>query len=107
MLCIVHKKNRLVAVVRLSPRDAKLGALVDELRTDLIEELNRLAYPLAYLEAVFGDAYARVYADARGVRDIYIDELVRPPLVHPTAVGTGQCDAARRILDPAPCHAHP
>lgn len=69
-------------------QDAKLGALVDELRTDLIDELNRLAYPLAYQGAVFGDAYARVYADARGVRDIYIDELVRPPLVQPFERGS-------------------
>jgi hypothetical protein len=69
-------------------QDAKLGSLVDELRGDLIDELNRVAYPLAYMGAVFGDAYARLYADSRGLRDIYIDELVRPPLVQPFERGS-------------------
>ncbi|MCF7995284.1 MAG: hypothetical protein K9L88_10645 [Chromatiaceae bacterium] len=63
--------------------DAKLGKLVDEIREDLSGHLNRIAYPMAYLGATFGDAYARIYADRTGVQDLYCDELVRPPLVQP------------------------
>lgn len=63
--------------------DAKLGKLVDEIRDDLSGHLNRVAYPMAYLGATFGDAYARIYADRSGVQDLYCDELVRPPLVQP------------------------
>jgi hypothetical protein len=44
---------------------------------------NRVAFQVAYTGAVFGDAYARIYSDSRGVIDLYVDEMVRPPLVQP------------------------
>lgn len=62
--------------------------LVKAVRDDLADELNRIAYPVSYLAAVFGDAYARLYSDNRGVQDIYIEELVRPALVQPFDRGT-------------------
>lgn len=31
--------------------------------------------------SIFGDSYARIYCDKSGVIDLYVDELVRPPLV--------------------------
>ncbi len=62
--------------------DAKLSKFVDEIREDLTPLFNRVAYPVAYTGAVFGDSFARIYSDKnRGVFDLYIDELVRPPLV--------------------------
>lgn len=63
--------------------DEKLGKIVEEIREDLSGILNRAAYPMAYLGSVFGDSYARIYTDSRGVVDLYVDELVRPPLVQP------------------------
>ena len=57
------------------------AAIVDEIRDDLGPLLNRAAFQMSYLGAVFGDSYARIYADSRGVIDLYVDELVRPPLV--------------------------
>lgn len=64
-------------------KDEQLGKMVDDIREDLSAILNRAAYPMAYLGSVFGDSYARIYTDARGVVDLYVDELVRPPLVQP------------------------
>ncbi|PAU79244.1 hypothetical protein CK498_02415 [Halomonas salipaludis] len=61
----------------------QLGKLVEDIREDLSGILNRAAYPMAYLGGVFGDSYARIYTDQRGVVDLYVDELVRPPLVQP------------------------
>lgn len=62
--------------------------IVDEIREDLGGLLNREAFTLAYLGAVFGDAYARIYTDSRGVVDLYTGELVRPPLVQPFERGS-------------------
>lgn len=64
-------------------KDERLGKIVEEIREDLSAVLNRAAYPMAYLGSVFGDSYARIYTDSRGVVDLYTDELVRPPLVQP------------------------
>ncbi len=64
-------------------KDERLGKVVEDIREDLSAILNRAAYPMAYLGSVFGDAYARIYTDQRGVVDLYVDELVRPPLVQP------------------------
>lgn len=61
--------------------DKKLSALVDEISADLTPLFNRVAYQVAYTAAIFGDAYARIYSDKSGVVDLYVDELVRPPLV--------------------------
>ena len=64
-------------------QNEQLGKMVEEIREDLSGILNRSAYPMAYLGSVFGDSYARIYTDSRGVVDLYVDELVRPPLVQP------------------------
>ena len=64
-------------------KDAKLGKLVEDIRDDLGGQLNRIAFPLAYLGATFGDSYVRLYSDNTGIADLYCDELVRPPLVQP------------------------
>ncbi|MBK1691065.1 hypothetical protein CKO33_02635 [Ectothiorhodospira mobilis] len=64
-------------------QNEQLGKIVEEIREDLSGILNRSAYPMAYLGSVFGDSYARIYTDKRGVVDLYVDELVRPPLVQP------------------------
>lgn len=61
----------------------ELGKLVDEIEDDLTQLLNEVAYPLAYLGAAFGDSYGRIYADNSGVRELYVDEQVRPPLIQP------------------------
>lgn len=83
----------------VADEDAKLGGLVDELKGDLLPTLNQIAYPLAYLGAVYGDAYARVYTDHRGIRDLYLDELVRPPLVQPFERGSKTLGYAVSIGD--------
>lgn len=62
--------------------------IVDEIRADLGDLLNREAFSLAYLGAVYGDAYARIYTDESGVADLYTGELVRPPLVQPFERGS-------------------
>lgn len=65
-------------------KDPSLGKIVEEISEDLAPLFNRVAFPLCYTGAVYGDAYARVYSEkGKGVVDLYSDELVRPQLVQP------------------------
>lgn len=66
----------------------KMKQLVDEVNADLLPLFNRIAFTSAYLGATFGDAYGRIYSDDTGVVDVYIGELVRPPLVQPFERGS-------------------
>lgn len=68
-------------------KDKRLSKMVDEISKDLMPLFNRSAYQTAYTGACFGDAYARIYADNKGVVDLYIDELVRPLIVQPFEQG--------------------
>lgn len=62
--------------------------IVAELQRDLAPLFNRVAHPVAFNGAAFGDAYARVYAEEKvGVVDLYTDEMVYPPLVQPYEKG--------------------
>ncbi len=68
--------------------DKRMAVMVDEIAEDLTGLFNRVAYTVAYTGASFGDSYARIYSNARGVTDLYIDEMVRPPLVQPFERGS-------------------
>jgi hypothetical protein len=48
---------------------------------------NKVAFQMAYNGTAFGDSYARIYADKSGLRHLYTDELVRPPIVQPYEKG--------------------
>jgi hypothetical protein len=61
----------------------KLCALVEEISRDLAPILNQHIYAVAYTGANFGDSYARIYANARGVIHLNIDEMIHPSLVQP------------------------
>ncbi|MGZ8220095.1 MAG: hypothetical protein ACXWT0_00455 [Methylobacter sp.] len=63
--------------------DKRAEKMVDEISGDLTGTFNKVAYPVAYTGAAFGDSYARIYANNRGVIDLHIDEMIRPPLVQP------------------------
>jgi hypothetical protein len=69
-------------------KDAKLGKIAEEISEALGGLFNSVAYNVSYTGSSFGDAYARIYADGRGVTDLYIEEMVRPPLVQPYERGT-------------------
>lgn len=65
-------------------KDARAQKLVDMLRTDLTALLNKSVPTMAYNAVAFGDGYARIYGQPGvGIRDLYTDELVYPPLVQP------------------------
>jgi len=68
--------------------DRQKQKIVTEISADLSALFNQKAFQIAYTGCVFGDAYARIYADKNGVRDLYADELVRPPLVQPFERGS-------------------
>ena len=57
--------------------------MVDEIAADLGPIFNQIAYTMAFTGAIYGDAYARIYLDERGVIDLLTDEMVRPQLVQP------------------------
>ena len=60
-------------------RDAKL---VEELARDLQPLFDRIAPTVCMNGCTFGDAYGRMYVSRGvGVRDVYVDELVYPPLI--------------------------
>ncbi|WP_321946578.1 hypothetical protein [Paraburkholderia sp. J10-1] len=57
--------------------------LAKELTADLGDLFNRIAYTVGFNGAAYGDAYGRVYLGREGVADVYVDELVLPPMVIP------------------------
>lgn len=86
-----HETSGQLVFIEKSPeaeRDKRLGEVVDEISGSLSAIFNRVAHQVAYTGAAFGDAYARIYADERGVYDLYADELVRPQLVQPFERGS-------------------
>ncbi|MDF0607083.1 hypothetical protein HZU77_015765 [Neisseriaceae bacterium TC5R-5] len=62
--------------------------MTQEIAAELAPLFNKVASQVAYTGSVFGDAYARLYSNGRGIVDVYIDELVRPPLVQPFEQGS-------------------
>ncbi len=86
-----HETSGSLVFIEKTPdaaKDKRIASLVDACADDLGPLLNRVAFPVAYTGSVFGDAYARIYADARGVIDLSTDELFRPPLVQPFERGS-------------------
>lgn len=69
-------------------KDKRLAAIADEIASDLAPLFNRVAFQMAYTGAAYGDSYARIYTDARGVVDLHSDEMVRPQLVQPFERGS-------------------
>ena len=69
-------------------KDKRLSAIVDDIAAELAPLFNKTAYQVAYIGGTFGDAYARLYTNARGVVDIHVDETMRPPMVQPFERGS-------------------
>ncbi|MFA5920113.1 MAG: hypothetical protein WC856_02330 [Methylococcaceae bacterium] len=69
-------------------KDKRLTTMVEEIEEDLSALFNRVAFTIGYTGSVFGDAYARIYSNGRGVVDLYTDEMIRPPLVQPFERGS-------------------
>ncbi|WP_197714627.1 hypothetical protein [Nitrosomonas supralitoralis] len=81
-----HETNGDIVFMETTPaasKDKRLIRIVEETAEDLQPIFNRIAFQTAYIGAVFGDAYGRVYTDNRGVIDVSTDEMVRPPMVQP------------------------
>lgn len=86
-----HETTGQMVFIEKNPKhqeDKRMAAMVDEIAEDLSGLFNRVAYTSAYTGAAFGDSYARIYSNARGVVDLYTDEMVRPPLVQPFERGS-------------------
>ena len=63
-------------------KDKKLSKMVDEIRESLSAQFNNIAFQLAYLAAIYGDAFVRVYSEQKeGVISLDMNELIRPQLV--------------------------
>ena len=80
-----HETNGDVVFIEESPvaqENKKLMSIVEDVK-QLAPIFNRLAFPMAYTAAIYGDAYARIYADKQGIVDVTTDELIRPQLVQP------------------------
>lgn len=67
----------------IARENAELEKMVDEIAANLGPIFNQIAYTIAFTGAIYGDAYARIYLDERGVIDLLSDEMVRPQLVQP------------------------
>lgn len=86
-----HENTGQMVFIEKNPKvkgDKRMDKIADEIAEDLTDLFNRVAYNVAYSGSTFGDAYARIYADGRGVIDLYTDEMVRPPLVQPFERGS-------------------
>lgn len=66
----------------------RLMSIAEEISDDLTDLFNRIAYQMGYTGSAFGDSYARIYSDGRGVIDLHTDEMIRPPLVQPFERGS-------------------
>lgn len=80
-----HETNGEVVFIEESPvaqENKRLMSVVDEVKK-LAPLFNRLAFPIAYTAAIYGDAYARIYSDKDGIIDVTTDEMIRPQLVQP------------------------
>ncbi|MGA4113062.1 hypothetical protein ACI2T3_18855 [Ralstonia nicotianae] len=73
---------------RAKKGDKGVNAIVEDLQKTLSPIFNKIAAPIALKGCEFGDAYGRIYSrKGVGVTDVYIDELVFPPLVQPYEQG--------------------
>lgn len=72
----------------LCDTDKRKAAIAEEIAAELTPILNNIAFQSAYTACAFGDAYARIYADKRGIIDLCVDEMVRPQLVQPFEAGS-------------------
>lgn len=62
--------------------------LVDDIQNNLMPLLNRIAYPVCFNGAGYGDAYGRIYTDQKlGVINIDAGDFYLPPLVQPFEKG--------------------
>lgn len=69
----------------ISEQDKKI---IEELREDLSEVFNRIAFHVAYTACAFGDSYARTYYEkGRGLVRCISDEMVHPSLIQPYEQG--------------------
>lgn len=58
--------------------------IIEELKRDLVPQINRIAYQMAYTGTGYGDSYARIYGNEKdGVKRIEMNDLLLPPLVQP------------------------
>jgi hypothetical protein len=83
--------GKLVFIEKTTPAkdDKRLGTIVDEIATTLGTLFDKVAFPICYTGAVFGDSYARIYCKKnRGVVDLHVDDLLRPQLVQPFERGS-------------------
>jgi hypothetical protein len=87
-----HEAKGQMVFIEATPEAKKSGkeaALIEELQRDLCPLLDKIAPSLAFNAVSFGDAYARIYSEDRiGVRDLYCDEMVLPPMVQPFERGS-------------------
>lgn len=86
-----HETSGDVVFIEAKPdaaADKSTAKLIKELSNDLTPIFNRIAQTVAYNGVVFGDAYGRPYfKKGKGITDIYVDEMVLPPLVQPYEQG--------------------
>ncbi|MCK9394244.1 MAG: hypothetical protein M0Q44_01470 [Methylobacter sp.] len=79
-----HETTGQMVFIEQNPKfhdNKKMAQMAEEINTDLVDLFNRVAVQVAYTGCAFGDSFARIYSDGRGVIDLYTDEMVRPPLV--------------------------
>jgi len=70
-----HETNGSLVFIEERPGfadDKKMSAMVREIRDDLSDMFNSVAFNVAYLGAAFGDAYARVYSEEKKASLIFI-----------------------------------
>ena len=82
-----HETSGQIVFIEATPeaeKDKKTKAMVDRISKELTPLFNKVAFQLTYTSAAFGDAYARINTRPKeGVVDLYIGELLRPPMVQP------------------------
>lgn len=61
---------------------------IEELKADVLDDFNKIAFSVTYNAIAFGDAYARTYYEkGKGLVRCIVDEMVHPTLVLPYEQG--------------------
>lgn len=70
-------------------KDKTLSKIAHEIKEELEPLFNKIAHQVAFNATAFGDAYGRVYSKKGvGIQDVYVGEMVFPPLVQPYEKGS-------------------
>lgn len=84
-----HESKGEVVFIEEEPNCSdKQRKFIDEIRADVLDDFNKIAFNVAYNAIAFGDSFARTYYEkGKGLVRLVSDEMVHPSLILPYEQG--------------------